>query len=135
MTHVIPFLCHVTSNKTYDFCMFSKFVNVVPIDLKIGTHIDWTYTMYFAKTCINKSNVTYVSMTTKYPIIKHRAFQNIFLISTNNEDLSLILLQHTYGHIYKMNDLERSTFKVKPLIHWFSRVRIYLLKLSHKNVH
>ena len=24
--------------------MFSKFVNFVPIDLKIGTHIDWTYT-------------------------------------------------------------------------------------------
>ena len=26
--------------------MFSKFVNFVPIDLKIGTHIDWTYAMY-----------------------------------------------------------------------------------------
>ena len=23
--------------------MFSKFVNFVPIDLKIGIHIDWTY--------------------------------------------------------------------------------------------
>ena len=23
-----PFLCHVTSNKTYDLCMFSKFINV-----------------------------------------------------------------------------------------------------------
>ena len=41
---------------------------------KIGTHIDWTYNMYIAKTHINKSNVTYVSMATKYPIIKHRAF-------------------------------------------------------------
>ena len=54
--------------------MFSKFVYVVPIDLKIGTHIDWTYIMYISKTRINKSNVTYVSMATKYPIIKHRAF-------------------------------------------------------------
>ena len=26
--------------------MFSKFANLVPIDLKIGTHIDWTYGMY-----------------------------------------------------------------------------------------
>ena len=29
--------------------MFSKFVNFVTIDLQIGTHIDWTYTMYLAK--------------------------------------------------------------------------------------
>ena len=49
--------------------MFSKFVNFVPIDLTIGTHIDWTYTMYIAKTWIDKNNVTYVSMRTKYPII------------------------------------------------------------------
>ena len=38
--------------------MFSKFVNVVPIDLKIGARIDWTYNMYIAKTYINKRNVT-----------------------------------------------------------------------------
>ena len=37
----------------------------------IGTYLDWTYNMYIAKTYINKSNVTYVSMATKYPIIKH----------------------------------------------------------------
>ena len=29
--------------------MFSKFVNFIPIDLKIRTHIDWTYNMYLAK--------------------------------------------------------------------------------------
>ena len=40
MTYDVPFLRHVTSNKAYDFCVFSKFVNFVPIDLKIGTHID-----------------------------------------------------------------------------------------------
>ena len=76
MTYDVPFLRHVTSNETYDFCIFSKFVNVVPIDLKIGTHIDWTYNMYMPKTYINKSNITYVSMATKYTIIyiNHRAF-------------------------------------------------------------
>ena len=47
--------------------------------------------MYIAKTYINKSNVTYVSMATKYPIIKHKlkAFFKTFniFISTNNEDI------------------------------------------------
>ena len=66
---------HITSNKTYDFCMFSKFANFVPIDLKIGTHIDGTYTLYeYLAKCIDQYNVTYTSMTTKYPIIKHRIF-------------------------------------------------------------
>ena len=50
MTYGVPlFIRHVTSNKTYDFCMFSKFVHFVPIDLKMGAHIDWTYTMYYTK--------------------------------------------------------------------------------------
>ena len=51
MTYDVPFLRHMTSNKTYSFCMFSKLVNLLPIDhvdRKIGTHIDWTYTMYLA---------------------------------------------------------------------------------------
>ena len=34
--------------------MFSRFVNFVPIDLKIGTHIDWTYTMYITKNALIK---------------------------------------------------------------------------------
>ena len=55
MTHDVPFLRHVTSNKTYYVCMFSKFVNVITIGLKIGTHIDWPYNMYIAKTYINKA--------------------------------------------------------------------------------
>ena len=41
--------------------MFSKFVNYVPIDLKIGTHIDWTYNMNLAK-FIDQNNVAYVSL-------------------------------------------------------------------------
>ena len=36
----LPFLRHVTSNKTYDFCLFYKFINVLSIDFKIGIHID-----------------------------------------------------------------------------------------------
>ena len=85
MTYDVPFLRHVTSNKTYDFCIFSKFGNVVPIDLKIGTHIDWSYTMYIAKTCISKSNDG-----NEIPIIKHRTFSKLLTIfmSTNNEDIS-----------------------------------------------
>ena len=39
-------LGHVTSSKAYDFCMFSKFINFAPIDLTIGTHIDWTYIVH-----------------------------------------------------------------------------------------
>ena len=50
----MPFLRHVTSNIIYDLCMFHKFVNFVPIDLKIGTHIDGTYTMYLAKHALIK---------------------------------------------------------------------------------
>ena len=74
MTYDVPFVRHMTSNETYDFGIFYKFVNVVSTDLKIGTHIDWIYNMYIAKIYINKSNVTYASMATKYPIIKHRLF-------------------------------------------------------------
>ena len=40
MTYDVPFLRHVTSNKIYNCCIFSNFVNSEPIDLKIGTHID-----------------------------------------------------------------------------------------------
>ena len=36
-------------------CMFSKFNNFVPIDLKNGTPINWTYTMYLAKQCIDQN--------------------------------------------------------------------------------
>ena len=39
-------LRHVTSNKIYNCCIFSNFVNSEPIYLKIGTHIDLTCTIY-----------------------------------------------------------------------------------------
>ena len=53
---------HVTSNKTYDFYMFYKCVNFVPIDSKISTHIGWTYT----KECIDQNNVTYGNQISHY---------------------------------------------------------------------
>ena len=53
--------------------MFSKFVNFVPFDFKISTHIDWTYAMYHTQKRTNQNNVTRVPMATKYRITKHRA--------------------------------------------------------------
>ena len=50
--------------------MFFKFVNFVSIDLKIGKHIDWTY-LCTCKKYIDQNNLIFVSMATKYPIIKH----------------------------------------------------------------
>ena len=87
--------------------MFSKFVNFVPIDLKSGTLIDWIYTMYLAKKCIDQSNVTYVSMANKYPIIKHRAFLKKinFLFLQKWRYLFEILTRHLRPQItsYKKN--------------------------------
>ena len=74
MTYDVPFLRHMTSNKTYNCCIFSNFVNSEPIDLKIGTHIDLTCTIYQIKNGTNKNKKTRISMATKYHIIKHRAF-------------------------------------------------------------
>ena len=71
-------LRHVTSNKTYNCCIFSN-INSEPIDFKIGTHIDLTCTIYHIKNCTNKNNITRITMATKYPIIKHRAFFKIVI--------------------------------------------------------
>ena len=90
--------------------MFSKLINVVLIDLKIGTHIDWTYTICtLQKQCIDQNNVTYVSMATKYPIIKHWAFFKTltFFISTNNEDIGQKLIPDTYDHTLMLYKIER----------------------------
>ena len=56
--------------------------------------------MYLAKTCSNQDSVAYVSMATKYPIIKHRAYLKTmaFFISANNEDIGQKLLAYTYDH-------------------------------------
>ena len=40
MTYDVQFLRHVTSNKTYDVCIFSKFVNSIPT-----AHIHTHYTV------------------------------------------------------------------------------------------
>ena len=55
-------------------------------------HIDRTYTMYLAKNnTLLKNNVAYVSMATKYPIIK-------IVICENYENIGHILLPDTYDH-------------------------------------
>ena len=50
---------------------------------------------------IDQNNLTYVSMATKYPIIKHRAFfQTLrFFISVNNKVICQKFLPDTYDHI------------------------------------
>ena len=71
MTYDAPFLRHVTSNKTYNFCIFSNFDNSVPIDLKIGTHID-LYTICHIK--IAPIKITYFHGNQNHiNIINHRA--------------------------------------------------------------
>ena len=119
--------------------MFSKVINFVPIDLKIGTHIDRTNTMYLSKKCIDQNNVTNVSMATKYPIIKHMAFFKTltFFISKNNEDIGQKFLPDNYDHtlmLYKINDLEWSKFKVTLRMYWFSTAAMSH-KLSRINFH
>ena len=74
MTYDVPFLRHVTSNKTYNFCIFSNFVNSEPIDLKIGAHIDLTCTIYHIKKRTNNNNIARIAIATKYHITKHGAF-------------------------------------------------------------
>ena len=55
----------------------SKIVNVQPIRPKFDTHNAWTYPMECAKNWTDPKTVTYVSMVTKIPIIKHREFLHI----------------------------------------------------------
>ena len=68
----------------------SNIVNYQPILLKIDTHIALTYPMYLAKNCIVPKYVTYVSMATNIPIIKHREFLHISMcyISAINEHIA-----------------------------------------------
>ena len=68
----------------------SNIVNFQPILLKIDTHIAWTYPMYLGKNCIDPKNITYVSMATNIPIIKHREFLHISMcyISAINEHIT-----------------------------------------------
>ena len=109
-------------NKTYDFCQFCT-----DCSQNWHTHdIDWTYTMYLTTKCIDQNNVTHVSMATKYPIVKHRAFFKTLtiFISANNEDIGQKFLPDTYDHalmVYKMHDLKRSKFKVTSWIHCLAR--------------
>ena len=69
--------------------------------------------MYLAKYCIDQKNVTYVSMGTKNPIIKYRAFLHISMlyISANNEHSSSKCTPVMHGNMVnaqKSNYLEMS---------------------------
>ena len=92
----------------------SNIVNVQPILPKIDTHNAWTYLMECAKNWIDPKNVTYVSMATKIPIIKHREFLHISMcyISAIHEHIASIYLHQscrgTNGEFSKSNDLEMS---------------------------
>ena len=73
MMYGVPFLCYMTSNKTYDFCEFSKFITVYRLISKL-VHTLIRPIVCILQKCIDKNNMTYVSLATKYPIIKHKAF-------------------------------------------------------------
>ena len=62
-------------------------------------------------------------MATKYPIIMHRTFFK--LIFANNENIGQTFLPCTFDQtlmLYKITYIERSTFKVTSMTHWFSKV-------------
>ena len=80
------------------FMKTSKIVNFQPILPKIDTHHAWTYPMECAKNWTEPKNVTYVSMATKIPIIKHREFLHI----------SMCYISAIYEHIAS---------KCKPVMH------------------
>ena len=82
--------------------------------------------------CIDQNSITYVSMATNYPTIKHKAFFKTLkqIICTNYEDNGQKFVLNIYDHtlmLYKNNDIEMSKFKVTPRIHWFSKVLLYLI--------
>ena len=60
--------------------------------------------MYLDKKCIDQNNVTYVSMATKYPIIKNRAFFKTFsfFLSANDEALGQKFLPDTYDPTFML---------------------------------
>ena len=92
----------------------SKIVNVQPILPKIYTHNAWTYPMECAKNWTDPKNVTYVSMATKIPIIKHREFFHISMcyISVINEHISskcTPVMHRNMGNSQKSNYLEISS--------------------------
>ena len=89
MTDDLPFWRHMTSNKT------RCFLNLSILHQLISKLVHTLIGPYFApcKKCIDQNNITYVSMATKYAIIKHRAF-----FKTNNEDIGQKFLPDTYDH-------------------------------------
>ena len=126
MTYDVPFLRHVTSNKTR---FLSYFLTSSILYRLISTLVHTLLYYGSYKNCTNKNNVTRISMATKYPIIKDRALRihNLaFFISTNNEDISQKFWPDTYAHInvmtnWQISDNTRSKVKVIPRTHCLAR--------------
>ena len=120
--------CDVFASRDVKFGMFSNFVNVVQIDLKIGTHIDWTYTMYLANKLIDKNNVTYMLYKKVTPRIHW--FSKVLLYLINS------LFSHRYlsGYRYniktseQMNDVTRKYVNILHLT-WESPTLLWTFKL------
>ena len=83
---------------------------------------------------IRQPNINFPAYVIPFPTEYTRMpFLKTFFVSANNEGrfyLSEIMKKHTYDHTLTLSkksyDLERSTFKVTPRIHLFSKVLIYL---------
>ena len=93
MSHMAPYdgtIFECFLNSLILFRLFSKLVHT------LTGHILCTLHKF-----TDKNNVTYVCMTTKYPIIKCREFfkTHTFCMSANNEDICLKFLPDTYDHI------------------------------------
>ena len=81
----------------------SHAVNSEPIDFTIGTHIDFTCTIYHIKNCTNKNNITRITMATKYPIIKHRAFFKTLIAGISPIHTGRILMKLRVWNFFKIN--------------------------------
>ncbi len=84
--------------KKVKFFWKSKIVNFYFINAKFYTLIHTVTPIRNIKLYNDPTKVTYVSMATNIPIMKHRpVFESLtFYISVNNEDMTLKLLQNTY---------------------------------------
>ena len=88
MTYDVPFLRHVTSI----LFLFSCFLNSSILYRLISklAHALIGPILCTIQKCIDQHDVIYVSMATRYPIIKHRFFffkTSTFFNSVNNEDI------------------------------------------------
>ena len=77
LTYDVTFWRYVTSNKIYDFFTFLKSLILNRFFWKCIHILLGPILCTLQKTIIDQKNITYVSMATKTPIIKHREFFHI----------------------------------------------------------